>query len=171
MKKIFRLKKKLAGILSVIMMMTLLSIPTYAASDDDLNDYSEEYSQIDGEPKTVRWSFTNSVHVSMAISTDGTIIVDTIVDGYPDMTTKIVIYSYVQRHVSNGWVNIDGVSDTYFDWYGILEETLSTKADWGYDYRVYSSIYVYSGTQYEHINAYSGVYHYHSSGGGTDCTL
>ena len=171
MRKISSMKKWLSGLLLMAMMLSVLSMPAYAASDDDLNDYSEEYSQIDGEPKTVRWSFTDFVTTGMDISPSGTIIVDCSVEGYSDVTTKIVIYSYVQRHVSNGWVNIDGVSDTYFDWYGILEETLSTKADWGYDYRVYSSIYVYSGTQYEHINAYSGVYHYHSSGGGTDCTL
>ena len=152
-------------------MVPTFSLPAYAASDDDLNDYSEEYSQIEGYPKTVRWSFTNSVHVSMGISSDGTVVMDTIVDGYSDVTTKIVIYSYMQRHTSSGWVNVAGASGSYNNWYAVMEKTLSTKATWGYDYRVYSSIYVYSGSQYEHINAYSAVYHYHSSGGGTDCTL
>ena len=169
--KLRKAKKVVSMALLIAMIISAFTFPAYAASDDDLNDYSEEYSQIDGEPKTARWSFTNYVSTGMDISTSGTIVVNCSVDGYSDVTTKIVIYSYVQRHVSNGWVNIDGVSDTFFDWHGGLEETLSTKADWGYDYRVYSSIYVYSGTQYEHINAYSPVYHYHSSGGGTDCTL
>lgn len=171
MKKIMKAKKVITMALLIAMIISAFTFPAYAAGDDDLNDYSEEYSQIEGYPKTVRWSFTNFVSTGMGITGSGDVIVNCNVDGYSDITTKIVIYSYVQRHVSNGWVNVAGTSDTFYDWYGILEETLPNAADWGYDYRVYSSIYVYSGTQYEHINAYSGVYHYHSSGGGTDCTL
>ena len=171
MKTMFRMKKRWAMAVMIVLLLTVFTMPAYAASDDDLNDYSEEYSQIEGYPKTVRWSFTDAVHVSMGISTDGTATVDTIVDGYSGVTTKIVIYSYMQRHTSSGWVNVAGISGSYNNWYAVLEKTLSAKATWGYDYRVYSSIYVYSGSQYEHINAYSAVYHYHSSGGGTDCTL
>ena len=171
MKKVFSVKKRISVLLAIVLMFSTLSMPAYAASDDDLNDYSEEYSQIEGYPKTVRWSFTDFVTTGMGISSSGTITVDCSVDGYPDVTTKIVIYSYAQRHTSSGWVNVAGASESYNNWYAVMEKTLSTKATWGYDYRVYSSIYVYSGSQYEHINAYSAVYHYHSSGGGTDCTL
>lgn len=171
MKRLLKAKKVISMILLLTMIISVMSFPVNAASDDDLNDYSEEYSQIEGYPKTVRWSFTNFVSTGMDISSSGTIIVNCNVDGYSDVTTKIVIYSYAQRHTSSGWVNVAGASGSYNNWYAVMEKTLSTKATWGYDYRVYSSIYVYSGSQYEHINAYSAVYHYHSSGGGTDCTL
>lgn len=171
MTKLLDIKKNLIVAISIMIMLVSLPFQVYASDDMDLNDYSEEYSQITGYPKKSRWSFTDAVITGMDISPEGEVIYDCIVEGYPDITTRILIYSYVQEHTDKGWKNIGGCMDSYDKWHGELEETLGRNVNWGYDYRIYNSIYVYSGDEYEHIDAHSAVYHYHPVGAGTDCTF
>ena len=171
MTKLLDIKKNLIVAMLLVVMFIVLPCRVYASDDTDLNDYSEEYSQITGHPKTSRWSFTNSTTTGMDISPEGEVIYDCLVDGYQGITTRILIYAYVQIHTDKGWKNIGGCMDSYDNWHAEMEEYLGKKVDWGYDYRLYCSLYVYSGDEYEHIDAHSAVYHYHPVGAGTDCTF
>lgn len=163
--------KHFAKIILTLLLAALMvgSSPcAYAQELTDQNDYSNEV--VPGHEKTERWSYTNSVNAALTISTSGYATATTGVTGYQGMTTKIIIYSYLQKYDGGSWVNVSSFSNTANDWVLDIEQGFGAYAVWGHDYRVYNSIYVYAGSSYEHVNAYSIVHHYHSTSDSSNCT-
>lgn len=165
------MKKSVKKILIVMTLAVMFCAPlhTYAAEAIDDNDYSNEV--VPGREKTRRWSFTDSAFVGMSIDTEGYVTVNCGVNGYMNMTEKIIIYVYLQKRVGDYWENVDMTVDIVYDWSTSLEDYYEAPVDWGYDYRTRNSIYVYAGEEYEHIELFSQDHHYHHPDGIPDCSL
>ncbi len=157
---------KMLSLLTLLFVFSF-SLPVYAEEGVDNNDYSNEI--VPGHEKTGRWSYTSSVYTAMTIETNGYATANCTVNGYQNLTTKIIVYTYLQKYVNGSWVNVDNFSQTTYNWYADLYDGFGVYAVWGHDYRTYNSIYVYAGDSYEHIGAYSRVHHYHSSSDGSNC--
>ncbi len=157
---------KIAVIL-VLMLTFCFSINTYADGTVDNNDYSNEV--VPGYEKTSRWSYTNSIHSALTLSSSGYATATTGVEGYQNITTKIITYTYLQKLVGNEWVNVDSVSHTAYSWHADYADGFSVTVPWGHDYRVRNSIYTYSGDSYENIVFYSNIHHYHSTSDHSNC--
>lgn len=153
-------------IMLVLMLTFCFSINAYADDTVDNNDYSNEV--VPGYEKTSRWSYTDSIHAALTLSSSGYATATTSVDGYQNMTTKIIIYTYLQKLVDNEWVNVDSVSHTAYSWHAAYQDGMTT-VPWGHDYRTRNSIYTYSGDSYENIVFYSNIHHYHSTSDNSNC--
>lgn len=157
---------RIFSLLTIIFMLSF-SLNVNAEEGVDNNDYFHEV--VPGHEKTERWSYTSSTESLLTIDTNGYSTSTCAVTGYQSLTTKIIIYTYLQKYQNGSWVSVDSGSSTFYNWYAAMECPFSTYASWGHDYRTYNSIYVYAGNSYEHINAYSRVHHYHSSSDGSNC--
>lgn len=153
--------KKWIAVLLVIVMCFGMSITTFAEENTDPvdnNDYSWELEGLDGTPLLTRWSYTD--HTSQGISIkNGTATVTAAVVGYQGVATKVVMYMYLQQSKNGGWTNLTSYTHTFNNYHGAAEHYYST-CPRGYTYRLRCSYYVYSGSQYEHIIAYSNNYSY-----------
>lgn len=150
----------------VLMFAFSLSINVCAEEPVDNNDYSNEV--VPGYEKTSRWSYTSSVHAALTLDTSGNATGNCDVTGYQSLTTKIIVYTYLQRVDGNEWVNVSSASHTANSWHAAYQDSFETQS-WGHDYRTRNSIYVYSGNSYENIVFYSNVHHYHSVGDTSNC--
>lgn len=152
--------KKFVSIILVLVMCLGFSTNALAYKDDDLdpaddNDYSWELEYIDGTPKLERWSYTISTSQTLVIK-NGTAQMASTVNGYSNVT-KITIFMYLQQSTSSGgWKNIYSTSKTVNGNSANLYAEYSPCPE-SYSYRVMCSYYVYVGSQYEHIIAYSKV--------------
>lgn len=162
-------KKRMVKIFSLLTIMFMLSFSLNVNAEEvnDNNDYSNEV--VPGHEKTERWSYTSSIGVALTIDTNGYSKATCTIEGYRNLTTKIITYVYLQKYVNGSWVNVDNFSRTDYSWDTVFEQPFSVYASWGHDYRTYNSIYVYAGNSYEHIGAYSIVHHYHSSSDNSNC--
>lgn len=143
------------------------SLCVHAEEPIDNNDYSHEI--VPGTEKMERWSYTSSVASALTIQSSGYAVASTSITGYQGTTTKVIVYSYLQKYNGSEWVNVDYFTKTATGWVHDFEDPFSVYAVWGSDYRVYNSIYVYAGSSYEHIKAYSITHHYHSTSGSSNC--
>lgn len=153
-------------VMLVLMLTFCCTVNTYADGTVDNNDYSNEV--VPGYEKTSRWSYTNSVHAALTLSSSGSATATTSVDGYQNITTKIIIYTYLQKLAGNEWTNVDSASHTAYSWHAAYQDPMTT-VPWGHDYRTRNSVYVYSGDSYENIVFYSNIHHYHSTGDNSNC--
>lgn len=162
-------RKSIIKMLSLLTIMFMLSFSLNVNAEEgiDNNDYSNEV--VPGHEKTERWSYTASTSAALTIETNGASTSNCTVTGYQSLTTKIIIYTYLQKYQNGSWINVDSGSSTFYKWYAGFEYPFSVYASWGRDYRTYNSIYVYAGDSYEHIGFYSNVHHYHSSSDGSNC--
>lgn len=159
------------SIKNIILMLVLVfafgfSIVVHAEGPVDNNDYFNEV--VPGYEKTSRWSYTDSVHAALTLGSNGSTTATTGVEGYQGTTTKIIVYTYLQRLDGNTWTNVDSVSHTAYSWHAEYEDSMTT-ASWGHDYRTRNSVYVYSGNSYENIIFYSNIHHYHSTSDNSNC--
>lgn len=153
--------KKWIAVLLVVMMCFGFSVSAFAEENIepvDNNDYSWELEGLDGTPSVARWSYTNCTTQGMSIK-NGTATVTASVTGYQGVATKVVMYMYLQQSKNGGWTNLTSYTHTFNTYYGDAEHYYSTCPK-GYTYRLRCSYYVYSGSQYEHIIAYSSNYSY-----------
>ena len=150
----------------VLMFTFAFSMNVHAEEPVDNNDYSNEI--VPGYEKTSRWSYTSSVHAALTLDTDGSSTTYCDVTGYQSLTTKIIVYTYLQRLDGNTWINVDSVSHTAYNWHASYEDPMIS-VPWGHDYRTRNSIYVYSGDSYENIVFYSNIHHYHSTSDNSNC--
>lgn len=150
----------------VLMFMFNFSMNVHAEEPVDNNDYSNEV--VPGNEKTSRWSYTGSVYAALTINSNGYATATCSISGYQDVTTKIIVYTYLQKLVGNEWTNVDSASHTAYSWHAAYEDSL-TSVPWGHDYRTRNSIYVYSGNSYENIVFYSNIHHYHSTSDHSNC--
>lgn len=160
-----RLKKM---VLMLVLMFTFcFTMNAYADEPVDNNDYSNE--TVPGYEKTARWSYTGSVYAALTLDTNGNATGNCEVNGYQNTTTKIIVYTYLQKLTGNEWVNVDSASHTTYSYHAAYQNSFSPAVPWGHDYRTRNSIYVYSGNSYENIVFYSNVHHYHSVGDTSNC--
>lgn len=161
-------KKSIKNVmLMLVLMLTLgFSMNVHAEEAVDNNDYSNEV--VPGYEKTSRWSYTGSVHAALTLDSNGNATGTCSVNGYQNVTTKIIVYSYLQRLDDNSWTNVGSVSHTAYNWHAAYQDPFGTQS-WGHDYRTRNSIYVYSGDSYENIVFYSNVHHYHSTNDKSNC--
>ena len=153
--------KKWLSILLVMIMCFTFSISAFAEGNIepvDNNDYSWELENLDGTPSLARWSYTSTTTQAISIK-NGTATVTASVEGYQGIATKVVMYMYLQQSKNGGWTNLTSYTHTFNNYYGAAEHYYSTCPK-GYTYRLRCSYYVYSGSQYEHIIAYSNNYSY-----------
>lgn len=153
--------KKWISVLLVVIMCFSISITSFAVEDIDPvdnNDYSWELENIDGTPSLARWSYTSTTTQAISIK-NGTATITASVDGYQNIATKVVMYMYLQQSKNGGWTNLTSYTHTFNTYHGEAEHYYSTCPK-GYTYRLRCSYYVYSGSQYEHIIAYSNNYSY-----------
>ena len=151
--------------LSIVLVLGL-SMNVYAEEPEDNNDYSNEV--VPGYEKNSRWSYTGSVHAALTIDSSGNATGTCAINGYQDVTTKIITYTYLQKLVGNEWANVDSAYHTAYSWHASYGDSFIT-VPWGHDYRTRNSIYVYSGDSYENIVFYSSVHHYHSTSDNSNC--
>lgn len=159
------------GILTLCLTVLIAggSLSVHAEEPADHNDYSHEV--VPGTEKLERWSYTAGVSTALTIESSGYATATTSITGYQGTTTKVIVYSYLQKYNGSEWVNVDYFTKTATGWVHDFEDPFSVYAVWGHDYRVYNSIYVYAGSSYEHIKAYTKVHHYHSTSDSSNCTL
>lgn len=74
-------------------------------------------------------------------------------DGKQSLTTKIVIYTYLQQYKNGSWTTLGGSNKTTNSYYAY--NTYSKAVPKGYKYRTKSVFYAYSGTKYETHTNYS----------------
>ncbi len=157
------MKKKAIGLLAAAVLSLSTSLSGYAMpAADDTNDYSEEYQYMQslGEESTKRWTYASEIYTDLFIDKDGTAIYNYDIQGYQDKVDSIYVYTYFQKLVDGKWTRI---GDHYLDFDTecyLLEERTRTGLAKGYDYRVYFSVYLFEGTEYENISVYTPVVHY-----------
>ena len=153
--------RKWISVLLIVVMCFGLSMNVFAEDDIepvDNNDYSWELEGLEGTPSLARWSYTNYTTQAISIK-NGTATVTASVTGYQNVATKVVMYMYLQQSKNGGWTNLTSYTHTFNKSYGAAEHYYST-CPRGYTYRLRCSYYLYSGSQYEHIIAYSSNYSY-----------
>lgn len=127
----------------------------FAEEIEDNNDYSHELIGLEGTEKTERWSYTSTTSQGLSISS-GTATFSAYVTDYQSKATKVVMYMYLQQSTSSGgWTNLASYTHTFNTYHGAASHTYSVPS--GYTYRLRCSYYVYSGSEYEHIIAYSST--------------
>ena len=150
----------------VLMFTFAFSMNVHAEEPVDNNDYSNEV--VPGYEKTSRWSYTSNVYAALTLGTDGSSTTYCDVTGYQNLTTKIIVYTYLQRLDGNSWTNVDSAYHTAYSWHAEYQDSMTT-VSWGHDYRTRNSIYVYSVDSYENIVFYSNIHHYHSTSDNSNC--
>ena len=117
-----------------------------------------EQEKLPGGIVVPMWDYMNDINTTLSISTTGTTTVSGSITGYPSITTRVSIYLYLQQYKDGAWTIIDSWYGTFDSYRGILEGTLSVSP--GYSYRVMTSYYAYSGSNYENIIDYSQIVSY-----------
>lgn len=154
------------ALMLVLVFTFCFSMNVHAEEPVDNNDYSNEI--VPGYEKTTRWSYTDSVYAALTLDSNGAATANCDVNGYQSLTTKIIVYTYLQKLVGNEWTNVDSTSHTAYSWHAAYQDPMTT-VPWGHDYRTRNSIYVYSGNSYENIVFYSNIHHYHSTSDHSNC--
>ena len=113
----------------------------------------EAQEKLNGTPKLSRWSYTSSTCQDIGIvNREATACAD--VTGYKDKVTKIVMYIYIQQLNNGSWKTLDSHRYEFVSWHA-AKEIYYSPCPHGYTYRLKTSYYVYSGTDYEYISGYS----------------
>lgn len=155
--------RKITSFLGLLFMcMIIMSVPVMAASEEpelgfDFEAY-EAQEKIDGTPKLSRWSYTESTAQSLSVENKEATAYAR-VSGYDDKATKVVIYMYIQQLKDGSWKTIDSHRYEKDSWH-LSKEITYSPCPHGYTYRLKTSYYVYSGTEYEYISAKSANFVY-----------
>ena len=105
------------------------------------------------QPVAPAYSYTYECSSELYLS-GTTLMCTSDLNGYYNITDKIVIYQYLQRkNASNEWVTI-------YSWYNVINDFAGYITNYRYSvasgtYRLKSTFDVYSGTNYETITKYS----------------
>jgi len=120
-----------------------------------------ERSLITGTRKLARWSYTSMTTQILGISQNVAIMFGS-VTGYQFVATRVVIFLYLQQRVDGEWETILGTMKSFDDYHGSYEFQTDPELDYIYPgcYQEEAHYYVYSGDQYEYIEAYTITYHY-----------
>ncbi|MBR4022311.1 MAG: hypothetical protein IKI94_06910 [Ruminococcus sp.] len=105
------------------------------------------------QPVAPAYSYTSNCTSTLLLS-GSTLTCDSYIEGYYNITDKIVVYQYLQRkNASNEWVTI-------YSWYNVINNHIGSVINYRYSvasgsYRLKTTFDVYSGTNYETITKYS----------------
>lgn len=102
-------------------------------------------------------TYTQSTKTSLSI-VSGQATATASLTGYPNTTTKVNIYIYLQRFQNGVWSNVNSAFQSFTGYRGTLQQKFSVTK--GYSYRVYASYYAYSGSACENMTGYSSVVTY-----------
>lgn len=141
------MKRLIAYMMVAISLFSASTVPGFAAKTDPSESTIMPF-----------YAYTDSVAVSLKISSSGRATAKVEVAGYPTMTTHIYITMYLERKESGKWVTIESWSDNVESDSLTLEESVVVQS--GYSYRVRTSCYSYSGTEHEHITKCSQEVNY-----------
>lgn len=154
------MKNKIVKIMALVLaLVTSLTGSAYAGNSSDYmivedNWGAEDDYYIEGTPNLSRWSYTSSVSEGLSISSSGTATMSSIVTGYQDLTTKIVIFFDLQKYDDGMWKQVKTYRDTTNGWHTV-EEHVYSGLDKGYTYRLRCKYYVYSGSSYDYFVRYT----------------
>ena len=107
------------------------------------------------QPVAPAYSCTSNCTSTLLLS-GSTLTCDSYIEGYYNITDKIVVYQYLQRkNASNEWVTI-------YSWYNVINNHIGSVINYRYSvasgsYRLKTTFDVYSGTNYETITKYSKI--------------
>jgi hypothetical protein len=102
--------------------------------------------------------YTNSTTTGFNISASGSVTGYASVVGYKGITTKIVIYLYLEKFTGGTWTIDNSWSSSTFSYRTTLN--ISDTVTHGYTYRLRGFYYVYSGTAYERTDVASASQYY-----------
>lgn len=131
-------------------MAFVVGIPNIAMANEDNvdNQYVTEY---DG-----RYTYIRTAQSNLSIS-GGNATVIAIADASP-VVTKCFITSRLQQKVNGTWTTIDSWTVWGTNGFNDLKRTKAVKK--GYEYRVFSTMKAYVGSDYESIASYSNIVRY-----------
>ncbi len=140
--------KRFTRVISLLL-ITLLSITSLTA-------LAAPATEPDIPPLTnPHFDFTANVATGLAINDSGRATIYCSVTGYPDLADRVRMYVYLEKYKDGVWQTVDFFSEDVSHFQAHIEEWMQVDA--GYKYRVYASIYVYSGNQMEYITDTSSV--------------
>ncbi|MDE6150326.1 MAG: hypothetical protein K2F81_09615 [Ruminococcus sp.] len=96
----------------------------------------------DVEPKA-SWTGSNSVYFTCEVTGESAV-------------TQIKVYLYLEEYYNGSWRNVDSVTKTVNAKSTKASKTY-TSAVKGRKYRAYASVFVYSGSAYEHVEKRSST--------------
>lgn len=128
--------KKFVSMLIVLCMSFCLASATAIAAADDPG-ISPYYLYTDKVEVKAVWIGTNSITFSCKVTGE-------------DTATRVKIYLYLQEKVNGVWKDVDYATKDVNAGNTTASKTYNS-ASKSKDYRAYASVYVYSGSAYEHI--------------------
>lgn len=131
--------KKFVSMLIVLCMTFCLASATAMAAD--VPGIEPYYLYATDVKPTAKWSGTNSITFSCEVRGKSS-------------TTQVKIYLYLEEYNNGIWKQVDYVTKTVSAKDAYVSKTYNS-ASKSKDYRAYASVYVYSGSAYEHIEKYS----------------
>lgn len=127
--------KKFVSMLIVLCMSFCLASATAIAAD--VPGISPYYLYASDVKPTAKWSGTNSITFSCEVRGE-------------DNVTRVKVYVYLQEKVNGVWKDVDYVTKDVNARNATASKTYKS-ASRSKDYRAHASVYVYSGSAYEHI--------------------
>lgn len=128
--------KKFVSMLIVLCMSFCLASATAIAAAD-VPGISPYYLYASDVNPTAKWSGANSVTYSCEVKGK-------------DTATQVKVYLYLEEYYNGSWRNVDSATKNVNAKSTTLSDTY-TSAVSGRKYRAHASVYVYSGSAYEHI--------------------
>ncbi len=132
--------KKFVSMLIVLCMSFCLASATAIAAAD-VPGISPYYLYASDVKPTATWTGTNSITFSCEVRGK-------------DSATRVKVYVYLQEKVNGVWKDVDYATKDVNAGSTTASKTYNS-ASKSKDYRAYASVYVYSGSAYEHIEKYS----------------
>lgn len=133
------MKKFISLLISCCLTFCFMATTAFAADESNAvkPDITPAYIYADDVTVTASWTGTNSVKYTCEVKGLST-------------ATQIKIYLYLEEYYNGSWRNVDSVTKTVSAKNATASKTY-TSAVKGRKYRAYASVYVYSGSAYEHI--------------------
>lgn len=127
--------KKFVSMLIVLCMSFCLASATAIAAD--VPGIEPYYLYASDVKPTAKWSGTNSITFSCKVTGE-------------DNVTRVKVYVYLQEKVNGVWKDVDYAVKDVNARNATASKTYNS-ASKSKDYRAHASVYVYSGSSYEHI--------------------
>lgn len=132
------MKKFVSMLIALCMSFCLASATAIAADVPGIEPY---YLYASDVKPTATWTGTNSIKFACDVKGKSS-------------ATQVKIYLYLEEYNNGIWKQVDYVTKTVSAKDAYVSKTYNS-ASKSKDYRAYASVYVYSGSAYEHIEKYS----------------
>lgn len=137
------MKKFISLLISCCLTFCFMATTAFAADESNAvkPDITLAYVYADDVKVTAKWTGTNSITYTCEVKGLST-------------ATQIKIYLYLEEYNNGIWKQVDYVTKTVSGKSTTASKTYNS-ASKSKDYRAHASVYVYSGSAYEHIEKYS----------------